>query len=672
MKKEKKYINRELSWLDFNQRVLYEVLDTQRDAVSRLQFSAIFSNNLDEFFMVRVSGLLQQYKSKYKKRDIADLTPEEQLKKIRIKVEDLLAQQSYFTEKIVAEDLKEYGLEMLKMEQLDSLEQEKIETYFEQYIFPVVTPMAIDINRPFPLVLNKSLNIIFKLAKKNDKYATIQVPAVLPRIIYLDDEETRFVLLEDVMKQFASRFFSGSKIKEMGLYRPTRSADVTLNQEVAEDLLVVIEETIKKRRWGEVVRLEVEREMPKDLLNYLMEQFEIKKDGVYRIDGPLDLTFLFALGDQRDPDDIFRVQPQQFNYSEDSLFEAIEARDYLIHHPYQSFDTIVDFINQAADDDDVLAIKQVLYRVSGDSPIVKALARAASRGKQVTVVLELLARFDEANNINWAKELEKHGCHVIFGLEGMKTHAKITLVVRRSNGSIKRYLHVSSGNYNDKTAKIYTDIGMLTTDERLTADASKFFNMLSGYTKQSELRYLLAAPELLKPEILAMIEREIKWAELGVDAKLVFKCNALVDKEIIDKLYQASNAGVEILLIIRGICCLVAGVKGLSENIKVISVVGDLLEHSRIYYFKNNGKDDIYIASADLMPRNLIRRVELMTMVSQKELKDELLDILDIYINSTKKSRYLVDNGQYVSAIYGENEISSQEKLIDYYKKSTF
>ncbi len=668
MKREDKYINRELSWLDFNQRVLYEVLDTERDAISRLQFSAIFSNNLDEFFMVRVSGLIEQVRSKYKQKDIAGLMPEEQLKKIRVKVENLIAQQSAFTKSIIANELREYGLEQLNIEQLSYTEIKKLSDYFDHCIFPALTPMAIDKNRPFPLVLNQSLNIIFKLSKKSDKYATVQVPAVLPRIVFIDDKETRFVLLEDVIKHFADRFFAGTKIKSMGLYRPTRNADVAPNQEVAEDLLVVIEESIKKRRWGEVVRLEVESEMPKDLINYLLEQFEMRKDMVYRIDGQLDLTYLFSLGDYRKPDDIFKVNPQSFYYQEESLFEAIENRDHLIHHPYQSFETIVDFINTAADDDNVLAIKQVLYRVSGDSPIVKALSRAASRGKQVTVVVELMARFDEANNINWAKELEKSGCHVIFGLEGMKTHAKITLVVRRDGSSIKRYLHISSGNYNDKTAKLYTDIGLLTADERLAADASKFFNMLSGYTKQSELQHLLAAPDLLKPEILAMIDREIKWAELGIPAKLIFKCNALVDKDVIDKLYDASQAGVEIILIIRGICCLLPQQKGLSENIQVISIVGDLLEHSRIYYFKNNGKDELYIASADLMPRNLVRRVELMTMVTQKDLKDELLEILAIYINYKKKARYLGANGIYTSAIYGEKDLSAQKALLEYYQ----
>ncbi len=662
-----RYINREISWLQFNQRVLHEALDMERDPISRLIFSAIFSNNLDEFFMVRVGGLIDQIKSNYNIKDIAGMTTKEQLKKIRQRVKDLISLQAMITDKIITTDLKAYGVDILSLSDLTDMQMRYVTKVFNETIYPVVTPMAIDLNRPFPLVLNKSLNILYKFKGEEEKYATIQVPSVLSRVVPIDEKRTGFVLIEDVIMHFSEAFFDSDDIVAKGLYRPTRNADIAPNNEVAEDLLVVIEETIKKRRWGNVVRLEVEADMPKELITYLTRQFDIGSDAVYKVKTYMDLTFLFSLADLRNVEDVLKVSPRPFEHGYDSLFSAIESEDFLLHHPYDSFDTVVDLVDAASKDPDVLAIKQVLYRVSGDSPIVKALARAASAGKQVTVVLELMARFDEANNIGWAKELEKNGCHVIFGLKGMKTHAKITLVVRRVNGFIKRYVHVSSGNYNDKTAKIYTDIGMLTSNEQIAADASKFFNMLSGYTKQSELQEIYAAPDLIKPELLRRIDKEIYWAKHHVDAEIIAKCNAIVDKEIIDKLYEASQAGVKITLIIRGICCLVPGVEGLSENIQVISIVDDFLEHSRIYSFKNNGKDDIFISSADLMPRNLIRRVELMTPVTQQNLKEDLYHILDIYIRSTKKARYLNADGLYITPYHEDDALSAQKALVALY-----
>ncbi len=659
------YINREMSWLDFNQRVLHEVLDTAKDPISRLQFSAIFSNNLDEFFMVRVGGLVDQLHSGYNKRDIANLTPSEQLVLIRQKVLELTALQADITNRILDEDLRDYGVVITKMSDLTPDQLDYVSRYFEEKIYPVLTPMAIDFNRPFPLVLNKSLNILFKFAGEEEKYATLQVPAVLSRLVEVGRQT--FVALEDVILYFANSFFEGMQIAVKGFYRPTRNADLALNEEVAEDLLSVIEESLQKRKRGEVVRIEVDLDMPIELINYLKEVFDCDNQMVYFSKTLLDLTVLFDLAQYRDGDDVYRIKAAPIDWSCDDLFDSIKARDYLLHHPFNSFDSVLELVERAAKDPDVLAIKQVLYRVSGDSPIVKALSGAALSGKQVTVVLELMARFDEANNILWAKELEKNGCHVIFGLAGMKTHAKITLIVRREGDSIKRYVHVSSGNYNDKTAKLYTDIGMLTCDEQIATDASKFFNMLSGYTQQSELVDLVAAPDYLKMELIRMIEREISWAERGMPARIVIKCNALVDKDVIDTLYRASLAGVKITLIIRGICCLVAGVEGQSENIKVISVVDDFLEHSRIFLFHNNAENEIFISSADCMPRNLIRRVELMTPVNQPDLKVEIMDILNIYINAKKKARYMTPYGHYVSAIDEDSEQSAQKRLVDYY-----
>ncbi len=661
------YINREISWLQFNQRVLHEVLDTSKDPISRLVFSAIFSNNLDEFFMIRVGGLVEQLRSGYNKRDIAGLTPAEQLALIRQKVLELTQLQADITSKILAHDLPQYGVKIVQMKDLTAQQLDHISTYFEENIYPVLTPIALDPNRPFPLVLNQSLNILFKFDGETEKYATLQVPSVLSRLLPIDSAERVFVPLEDVIMYFSNSFFRGMTIIEKGFYRPTRNADITLNQEVAEDLLSVIEESLKRRKRGEVVRIEVDQDMPISLINYLKQAFDCSNDMVYFSKTLIDLTFLFDLGQYRNREDIYSVKPVDINLTESDLFKAIEARDYLLHHPFNSFDTVIELIDKASKDPNVLAIKQVLYRVSGDSPVVKALSRAAKRGKQVTVVLELMARFDEANNILWAKELEKNGCHVVFGFTGIKTHAKLTLIVRREAKLIKRYVHISSGNYNDKTAKLYTDIGMLTCDEQIAADASKIFNMLSGFQLQLDLKHLIIAPTYLKREIIAKLEREISWSKQGYKAKFVAKFNALVDREVIDTLYRASQAGVEIILIVRGICCLVAGLEHYSRNIRVISVVDDLLEHSRLYWFHNNGAEEIYISSADCMPRNLIRRVELMTPVRQADLKAELIDILTLYINSPKKARYMTPTGHYVSAIHENNALSAQKALVDYY-----
>ncbi len=668
MKPQRLYLNRELSWLDFNQRVLHEVLDDARDPISRLSFSAIFSNNLDEFFMIRVGGLAAQVRSGYDKRDIAGLNPAQQLTLIRQRVLQLTELQAELTADIIANELVSYGVTIAKMRDLTAEQLAGVANYFEENIYPILTPLALDATRPFPLVLNHSLNLLFKFVGQ-DKYATLQVPALLDRLVAVAGADDLFVLLEDVMMYFSNSFFEGMEIVAKGIYRPTRNADFSLDQELAEDLLSVIEASLKERKRGEVVRIEVDRDMPIELVNYLTAAFDCDNQMVYFSPAPLDLTFLFDLVKYRRRGDAYGVKPVTIGFADDDLFKAIEQRDYLLHHPFHSFDSITALINRAADDADVLAIKQILYRVSGDSPIVKALGRAALKGKQVTVVLELMARFDEANNILWAKQLEKNGCHVIFGLANKKTHAKLTLIMRRQGAVIKRYVHVSSGNYNDKTAKLYTDIGMLTCNRQIADDAAQLFNMLSGFTRPPELSHLITAPATLKTEIIGMLEREIEWAKQSKAARFIAKFNALVDKDVIDALYRAAQAGVEIILIVRGICCLRPGLVGISDNIRVISIVDDLLEHSRLYWYHNNGAEEIYISSADCMPRNLLRRVELMTPVKQADLKAEIIDILNIYISSRAKARYMLPSGQYISAVNSSTDLSAQRQLVDYYAK---
>ncbi len=666
MKTQSRYINRELSWLDFNQRVLHEVLDKARDPISRLSFSAIFSNNLDEFFMIRVGGLVDQVRSGYDKRDIAGLSPVQQLALIRKRVLELTDLQADLTDDIIHNELADYGVRIVKLQDLTAEQLDYVANYFEESIYPVLTPLALDGERPFPLVLNQSLNVLFKF--DDEKYATLQVPALLDRLVPVEPDSRLFVPLEAVIIYFSNSFFEGMEIVAKGLYRPTRNADISLNQEVAEDLLSVIEESLKERKRGEVVRIEVDQDMPIELVNYLTAAFDCDNQMVYFSKSLIDLTFLFDLIKYRRSKDDYNVKPAPLDFGDSDLFKAIEQRDYLLHHPFHSFDSITQLIDQAAVDDDVLAIKQILYRVSGDSPIVKALGRAALKGKQVTVVLELMARFDEANNILWAKQLEKNGCHVIFGLTGKKTHAKLTLILRRSGAAVKRYVHVSSGNYNDKTAKRYTDIGMLTCDRQIADDAAKLFNMLSGFTTPPELNHLIFAPDTLKREIIGMLEREIAWAKQGKPAKFVAKFNALVDKDVIDTLYSASQAGVKIVLIVRGICCLRPGLPAYSDNIKVISVVDDLLEHSRIYWYHNNGANELYVSSADCMPRNLHRRVELMTPVRQADLKAQIIDILEIYCNCKPKARYMLASGQYICALAEAGDQSAQKQLVDYYR----
>lgn len=660
--KDKRYINREISWLDFNQRVLHECYYEDYNVFDRLKFSAIFSSNLDEFFMVRVSGLEEKKEAGYTGKDDSGMSTKEQLSEIRERALYLCELQTDITSSLITNELKDVGISISSASELSETENFYIREYFMNTVLPVLTPMAIDSARPFPLVLNRSLNLI--AAMEDGNYAIIQVPEVLGRFVKTSDTGERLILLEDLISLNAHELFDQTTIRDISVFRVTRNADIEIKNEEADDLLEFMEKSIFQRRWGHVIRLEISAGTPEYISDFLKEQFGIKEKAVYRIRGILDYTCLFQLGGMAKNYVKENMHlPKSISYDGD-IFELIKKEDVFLHLPFDSFDIVTEFVQRAADDPNVLAIKQVLYRVSGDSPIIDALSRAAINGKQVTVLVELFARFDEENNIQWAKQMEQNGCHVIFGKPGIKTHAKILLVVRREPEGIRRYLHLGTGNYNDKTAKLYTDIGILTSSEALGEDASIFFNSLSGYTNASKMKHLVAAPEKLKPEIIKMINDETYWASTGRPAKIYAKMNALVDIDVIEALYQASEAGVEIKLLVRGICCLRAGVKGLSENIEVYSVIGEFLEHSRIYYFLNNKEDKLYISSADWMPRNLIRRVELLSPVQDERIKDKILEILMCYFNTRSKTRKMLPCSRYYSLIPEDiNEIPAQERL---------
>jgi len=567
---------------------------------------------------------------------------------------------------------------MITKEDLDAEDMESLEHFFDESIYPVLTPMAVDSSRPFPLISNKSLNIGVLIEEPTDDdgmyFATVQVPSILPRMIRLKTHKEfkyTYILLEDVIELFIHRLFYGKTVILSHPYRITRSGDFNLREEDADDLLREIEKSLKLRKWGEVTRLEIQAGSDHRLIDLLIKELHITKQDVYEIDGPLDLTFLFKvpqlvkMKSEKLLDKPHHPQIPKDLYQVEDIFKAIQEKDMLLHHPFDSFEPVIDFIRKASEDPDVLAIKQTLYRVSGDSPIIRALAEAAERGKQVTVLVELKARFDEENNINWAKRLEKTGCHVIYGIVGLKTHSKITLVVRKEKDRIRRYIHIGTGNYNDVTAKLYTDLGMLTCNEYIGADASAFFNMLSGYSEPIDMYKLILAPINLRESFMAFIEREINQAEKGQEAHIIMKINALVDPEMIDALYRASVAGVKVDLIIRGINCLRSGIEGVSENIHVRSIVGKFLEHTRIFYFYNGGKEEVYLSSADLMQRNLDRRIEILFPVESADMKKRINTILDIYLRDNVKARVQNPNGDYDRLETNGERINSQEYLCD-------
>ena len=652
--------NRELSWLRFDQRVLEEAADPAVPPLERLKFVSIFTSNLDEFFMVRVASLKDMVNAGYTKKDLSGMTPEQQLDAIHDRVHSLVNMQYSTWQRSLLPGLRQAGLCVISdSKELSEEQKTYVDHYFMENVYPVLTPMAVDSSRPFPLIVNKTLNLGALLKKKGEKdaeleFATVQVPSVLPRIISIPagkDGGKAVILLEDVIAGNMDKLFLSYDILCVHPYRIMRNADLTIDEDEASDLLEEIQKQLKKRQWGEVIRLEVDEKVDKRLLKILKKEFAIKEDGIYRIGGPLDLTFLMKLYGMEGFEDCkvkkYIPQPVPALMNDDSIFANIRKGDILLHHPYMTFDPVVDFVKQAAKDPNVLAIKQTLYRVSGNSPIIAALAQAAENGKQVSVLVELKARFDEENNIIWAKKLEKAGCHVIYGLVGLKTHSKITLVVRREEDGIRRYVHLGTGNYNDSTAKLYTDCGLLTCAEPIGEDATAVFNMLSGYSEPKHWNDLIVAPIWLRKRFLRLIEREKNWALAGKEAHIIAKMNSLCDREIIEALYAASAAGVKIELIIRGICCLKVGIPHISENISVRSIVGNFLEHARIFYFYNDGAEELYMGSADWMPRNLDKRVEIVFPLKDEKIKQQAKHILDIQLADNLKAHILQPDGSY-------------------------
>jgi len=687
------FFNRDLSWLEFNRRVLQEALNPDLPLLEKVKFVSIFSSNLDEFFMIRVSGLKEQIAANVSEPTIDGLTPREQILLIQKNLKPMLDElYNLWTNEIVPA-LRKNDIILHNFEEFSKEEKEKLKQFYEKEIFPVLTPLASDPGRPFPYISNLSLNIAVLIRKVNGDthFARVKVPNIIPRLLQVDHiicpgrikngngkPKARFIWLGDLIKENLPSLFPGMEVLEAHKFRITRDTDIELQEDEADDLLSVIEENIKQRKFGNVVRLEVASQMPDFMLDTLIENLQISREDVHQVDGPLglsDVMILYKLPfHQLKEKTYFPVVSKDFE--EEDIFNVIKQKDILLHHPFDSFSPVVDFIKKAASDPDVLAIKQTLYRVGNDSPIVKALIEAADRGKQVAVLVELKARFDEENNIYWARELEKVGVHVVYGLVGLKTHAKMTLVVRKEYDGVKRYVHLSTGNYNVVTTKLYTDIGFFTCDDKICSDVSDVFNYLTGYSQQRDFRELFVAPINIRQKFIHLIYREIQNIKEGNEARIIMKFNSLTDPAMIAALYEASNAGVKVDLVVRGVCCLIPGKKGLSENIRVRSIVGRYLEHSRIFYFYNNGKEEFYLSSADLMQRNLDRRVEIVFPIKDKNLKDRLKTILEIYLKDNVKARILDSEGKYhfLKINSKDKPINSQEWLMEHsvrsYKKN--
>lgn len=699
------FYNRELSWLLFNRRVLEEAKDSSLPLFDRLKFLSITSSNLDEFFMIRVASLKDMVQVKYNKKDISGMTPAEQLAAINERTHLFVKDQYDIFNRSLIPALEKEGVHVLShYENLSEKQSKYVDRYFTDEVYPVLTPMAVDSSRPFPLIRNKTLNIGAILRMKKDKaaggqfrdlylshgnkkkgadsndtdFATVQVPSVLPRFVEIPSEqkgEKTFILLEQIIEKNIGKLFVNYEIESVFPYRIMRNADLSIEEDEAADLLIEIERQLKKRQWGQAIRLEVEAGMDKRLLKKLRQELKIKEEDIFKINGPLDLTFLMKLSGLEGYDKLrtpkYTPQPAKWLNGEDHLFDQIRDHDVLLHHPYETFDPVVDFVKQASKDPNVLAIKQTLYRVSSHSPIIASLAAAAENGKQVTVLVELKARFDEENNIIWARKLEQAGCHVIYGLVGLKTHSKITLVVRKEEDGIRRYVHLGTGNYNDSTAKLYTDMGLLTCRKAIGEDATAVFNMLSGYSEPAFWNKLAIAPIRLRDRFTQLINREKEFAKKGKKAFIRAKMNSLCDAGIISSLYEAAAAGVKIELVVRGICCLKTGMPGISENITVRSIVGDFLEHSRIFHFYNNGFEEVYMGSADWMPRNLDKRVEILFPVEDDALKAEVIHILDIQLADNEKARILQKNGTYRRAAKGGHaKLNSQKYFCEEAKRA--
>lgn len=666
------YNNRELSWLDFNYRVLQESYDKNNPLLEKLNFISIFSSNLDEFFMVRVAGLKDQVKMGYDKpENKAQMTPQEQLDAIKIKNTDYVNTQYQRYNELIKE-LANYDIEMVKPEDLSDALIEKLEQEFKLSVLPTLTPLGIDAYHPFPKLNNKSLNIFVDIDTEDAiNSAIVQIPSLIPRFLTLNEGTKQYVVMvEDVITYFINYLFTGYEVLNTFTFRITRNADLTIHEDGAEDLLIEIERFLKERKSGSAVRLELDcRTSEKENVEWLINQLEIEDNDIYYLDGPLDLTFLFGLVDHLSHKlkyltyEKYTPQPPR-SLGNKNIYQLSLERDIFFHHPYESFEPIVDFIRQAADDPNTIAIKQTLYRVSKDSPIINSLKEAAENGKQVTVLVELKARFDEENNVHWARMLEDAGCHVIYGMTHLKTHSKIALVVKRINNELTSFVHLGTGNYNDKTAKLYTDMGIITTNKDITEDAINFFNYLSGYSTKPEYNKLIVAPYDIRDVFIDRIDKEIRSHLQHGNGKIMMKMNSLTDKTIIEKLFEASQAGVKIQLIIRGICCLKPGIPGISENIEVVSIVGRLLEHSRIYYFHNNSEAHIYLSSADVMTRNMIKRVEILFPVEDKSIGQRLVNYMNLQLSDNQKGRYQDAQGLYHYVENNSSPLNSQSYLM--------
>lgn len=665
------FYNRELSWLKFNLRVLKEAMGKETPLLERLKFIAISASNLDEFFMVRVAGLWSNFDSGVEKRDASGMSVHEQLVAISQAAHEQVRTQTKSLIALMAE-MDAVKLHFRRVKDLSELGKDCLEEYYREVVFPVLTPMAVDASRPFPFLANKTLNLAVELIKADGEHSMglIQVPSVLDRIVEVEPEGKRtFVFLEDIIASHCHDLFKGCHILDMVSFRVTRDSDLDLEEDDSVDLMKEVEESLRKRKRGAAVRLEIFKTNNNRIKKFLEENLDVTEMEVYEINGPLDPTCFFKFIGMKGmwPWLYEPFVPQRpLELPDDSdLFAAIRENDILLHHPYESFDPVVKLVSDAADDPQVLAIKQTLYRVSGNSPIVAALARAAENGKQVTVLVELKARFDEENNILWARRLEKAGCHVIYGLVGLKTHAKIILIVRKEDNGIRRYLHLGTGNYNDSTAKLYTDLGLMTANDEFGSDASAFFNLLSGYSEPPVWNKLVMAPLGLREKIYALIDNEIAMVRAGREGHIIAKMNSLIDQPVIQKLYEASAAGVHIDLIVRGICGLRTGIEGISDNITVRSIVGRQLEHSRIFWFANGGEEQLYLSSADWMPRNLNDRVELFFPVETEEHIHRIKALLDLYLRDNVGAHMMQSNGTYRRVRNKLEPVSAQSTLYE-------
>jgi len=684
-KDPKNFFNRDLSWVEFNRRVMDEALNPELPLLEKVKFISIFFSNLDEFYMIRVSGLKEQIAANILEPTIDGLTPLEQVQKIEKTLRPMLETLYDFWNGTIVPELTKNNIFLLRFQDFTPEEQEKLRSYFQKEIYPILTPLAFDPGRPFPYISNLSLNlaVLIRNPKGDTHFARVKVPSNYPRLLSVDDIlnpnkilttngdfVAKFIWFGDLIKANLDLLFPGVEVLESHRFRVTRDTDIELQEDEADDLLRVIEENIRQRRFGQVVRMEVEDTMPEYMMDTLMENLRINRVDVHISEGPIGLSDAMSLYKlplhQLKEKPYYPVLPKRFETDED-IFTIIKHKDILLHHPYHSFTPVIEFIKQSARDPEVLAIKQTLYRVGSDSPIIRALIEAVERGKQVAVLVELKARFDEENNIFWARELEKAGAHVVYGLVGLKTHTKMTLVVRKEFDGVKRYVHLATGNYNTTTAKLYTDLGLFTCDNDICADVSDVFNYLTGYSKQKDYRKLVVSPVNMREKILEKVFREIENVNAGKEGKIIWKMNSLVDPQTISTLYEASNTGVKIDLIIRGICCLVPGLKGLSENIKVRSIVGRYLEHSRLFYFYNAGHEEMYLGSADMMQRNLDGRVETLFPVEDENIRNDIMKTLvKASLNDNQKARLLTADMIYqkVVPLDGEKTVNSQEWLM--------